>query len=235
MMQDERMSNTKDDLLSDADHAGVVWDIPLRVFHWGLVAATIGSVITSKIGIMFWHEKFGLTILGLIGFRVIWGFVGSHHARFRNFMVSPSAVLRYIKARVQGDKTYHPGHAPTGAYATILILAVFSTMALLGTMANDDILYEGPLATYVGAFTDDARRYHHLMENVIFGVIILHLSAMVMYRIALKINLIPAMVHGGRDKAVQPPSQTVQVMGVMLMITMVALSQSLGLLGDRFY
>ena len=88
MGQDEQMSNKK-----EIYKHGVIWDLPLRLFHWGLVLAVLGAVISSKNGMMFWHEKMGLTVLGLLGFRIIWGFVGSHHARFSNFLVSPSKVV----------------------------------------------------------------------------------------------------------------------------------------------
>ena len=229
------MSNKKEQQSTHLVKGGIVWDLPLRVFHWTLVATTIGAIISSKLGVMFWHEKMGLTILGLVGFRVIWGFVGSYHARFKHFMVGPKAVLRYVNLRRDGDKTYHPGHAPTGAYATVLILLVFGVMAILGTMSNNDILYEGPLAAYVGDFTHDASDYHHIMERAVFLMIFLHLLAMIIYRIALKINLIPPMVHGGRDATVSPPSLKRQVIGIFVLVGMVAAAQSLGLLGDRFF
>lgn len=223
------MDNKKD------QQTGIVWDIPVRIFHWGLVISTIGAVASSKIGIMFWHEKMGLTILGLIGFRIIWGFVGTPHARFRHFMVRPRAVIHYIKQRLGGDRTYHPGHAPTGAYATVLILLIFGVMAILGTMAHDDIFYEGPLAAYVGGFSDNARHYHHMMERLIIAVLVLHLLAILVYRLALKIDLLSPMIKGGQDKAVPPPSLLHQTMGIILLVAMVGAAHSLSLLGgDRF-
>ena len=224
------MSNTKAD-----EKIGVIWDLPLRLFHWLLVSAVIGAVITSKNGMMFWHEKIGLTILGLLGFRIVWGFVGTHHAKFSNFVVSPKQVVTYLKLRLSGNKDYHPGHAPTGAYATLVLIAVLMTMASLGTMANDDILYEGPLAAYVGDFSGDARRYHYLVEKIVYAVIVLHLMAMIIYRIFLKISLVPAMIHGGQDAKQTRPSMVHQMGGVILIIVMIASAQSLGLLGDRFY
>ena len=224
------MSNTKAD-----EKIGVVWDLPLRFFHWLLVCAVIGAVITSKNGMMFWHEKMGLTVLGLLGFRIVWGFVGTHHARFSNFVVRPQQVMTYLKLRLSGNKDYYPGHAPTGAYATLIIIAILLTMASLGTMANDDILYEGPLAAYVGDFSGDARRYHYIVEKIVYAVIGLHLIAMIIYRLFFKIRLVPAMIHGGKDANQSCPSMSHQIGGVVLLIVMIAAAQSLGLLGDRFY
>ena len=214
---------------------GVIWDLPLRLFHWLLVFAVIGAIASAKNGVMFWHEKMGLTVLGLMGFRIIWGFIGSHHARFSNFLVSPAQVLIYLKSRWQGNRDIHPGHAPTGAYATLVLIAVLSLMASLGTMANDDILYEGPLAAYVGSFSGEARQYHYIVEKFVYAVIALHLIAMIVYRRILKINLVPAMIHGGEDRSLPKISTRKQIGGIILLVVMISAAQSLGLLGDRFY
>jgi cytochrome b len=241
MRQDAVMSNHKTQQSKKVrpgrpqrDH-GLIWDLPLRLFHWGLVIAVIGAIASAKNGFTFWHEKMGLTILGLLGFRIIWGFAGSYHARFVNFMVGPHRVVSYLKARFAGGRGHEPGHAPTGAYATLALIVVLAVMASLGTMANDDILYEGPLASYVGEFSDDATKYHHLMEKLVFLVIALHLLAMIVYRYILKISLVPAMVHGGHDASRPRPSPAVQIGGVILLLVMVAAAQSLGFLGNRFF
>ena len=212
-----------------------VWDVPLRLFHWALAIAVFVAIGSAKNGVMFVHEKAGLTVLGLVIFRIIWGFIGSHHARFSNFMTMPKAVWAYIQSRRRGDRTYHPGHAPTGAYATIAILMVLLAMASFGTMANDDILYEGPLAAYVGDFTNDARRIHHWIEKLVFLLIALHFLAIAVYRFKWGIKLIPPMIIGGRDETIKPISRGHQVFGLVLMAATVAASQSLGFLGDRFF
>ena len=63
-----------------------VWDLPLRIFHWALVVAVIGAVVSSKAEVMWLHERFGLSVMGLVAFRLIWGFVGGYYARFRQFV-----------------------------------------------------------------------------------------------------------------------------------------------------
>ena len=65
---------------------GMIWDLPLRLFHWLLAVAVIVSIGSVKNENMFVHEKSGLTILGLLGFRLVWGVIGSHHARFVHFV-----------------------------------------------------------------------------------------------------------------------------------------------------
>ena len=214
---------------------GKIWDIPLRLFHWLLMFAVIGAIFSSKTANWFWHEKMGLTVLGLIGFRIIWGFIGTDHARFSRFPLSPGRVIQYIRLRLAGDRTYTPGHAPTGAWATIILLAVLGAMAGFGTMANNDILFEGPLAAWVGTFTNTATYWHRVLERVLFAALIAHLAAMLTYRIWLKINLVPAMVTGGKDDKAKPFSRRHQMLGVALLLVMVAGAQTLGLLGERYY
>ena len=74
-----------------------VWDLPLRIFHWGLMICVFAAIGSSKAGVMWAHERFGLTVLALVAFRVIWGFVGGYHARFANFVKGPLAVLRWLR------------------------------------------------------------------------------------------------------------------------------------------
>ena len=76
----------------------IVWDLPLRLFHWGLAAAVIISVVSVNMGRMDIHERSGLTVLALVAFRIIWGFGGGHHARFANFVRSPVAVVGWLRA-----------------------------------------------------------------------------------------------------------------------------------------
>ncbi|XDZ64785.1 cytochrome b/b6 domain-containing protein [Alphaproteobacteria bacterium LSUCC0684] len=229
------MSKTEDHIEPEHQQEGVVWDLPLRVFHWLLMASVIGSIVSAKIENMFLHEKFGLTVAGLVMFRIVWGIAGSHHARFSRFMVPPSAVISYIRARIAGARDHRPGHAPTGAYATVVILLVLAAMAGLGMMSNDDVLYEGPLAAYVGDFTNMASTLHHRAEVVVFALIILHLAAILIYRVVFGIRLVPAMISGGTDPQARPVSRRHQIAGLVLMAALIGAMHLLSFLGNRFY
>lgn len=214
---------------------GKVWDVPIRLFHWMLMLAVIGSVISGKTENWFWHEKMGLTILGLVGFRLIWGVIGTRHARFANFPLSPRGVISYMRSRLSGDRHRVPGHAPTGAWATILLLAVLGSMASFGSMANNDVLFEGPLAAWAGEYSNTATDWHKTLEPVLFIVLAAHILALLIYRIWLKINLVPAMVTGGQDTSIQPFSRRHQMAGILLLLAMVTGAQLLGLIGERYY
>jgi len=235
----KKMSSALSRQQPDTRPVGKVWDIPLRLFHWLLMLAVIGAIASGKTQNWFWHEKMGLTVLGLIGFRLIWGVVGTRYARFM-----PRHVIDYIRSRLAGDKSHSPGHAPTGAWATILLLAVLGGMAGFGTMAHNDVLFEGPLAAIAngygaGGFSDTATDWHNALEPVMFAMLAVHIVALLMYRIWLKINLVPAMITGGvtgdEEMSLKPFSKTHQITGVILLLAMIAAAQCLGLIGERYY
>ena len=79
----------------------LVWDLPVRLFHWGLAIAVVTNVVTANIGRMDLHERSGLTVLGLVTFKILWGFLGGHHARFVNFVRMPWTVLAWLRAPVE--------------------------------------------------------------------------------------------------------------------------------------
>src|SRR5262249_45928762 len=95
-----------------------VWDIPVRLFHWTLVALIVLSFATAQIGgnAMQYHEWSGFTILTLVLFRLLWGFVGSTHARFGAFLRSPRSALAYARSLRQGKPAFHAGHNPLGGW-----------------------------------------------------------------------------------------------------------------------
>jgi cytochrome b len=126
-----------------------IWDLPTRLFHWLLVMAVIGSFMSVKLGgnAMIWHGRFGYFVLTLLFFRLIWGFVGTHHARFAQFIKSPQAILAYLK-----NPAETPGHSPIGAISVLVLLGLFLAQALAGLFASDDIAFDGPLAKYVASY-----------------------------------------------------------------------------------
>ena len=207
----------------------IIWDLPLRVFHWSFMACVIGAIVTGKMENYMLHERFGLAIMGLVSFRVIWGFVGSHTARFVNFLAGPKAFLKSAKALWQKQADHKAGHSPTGGYATLALLAIPLVMALTGSFSTDDILYDGPFYHLRPDWANRAGMVHEIGEKVIFLIIILHLGAMAYYYVRLKKNLIPAMITGKTKSATGTGgalSRGKTIFGLLLMAALVALAQS---------
>jgi cytochrome b len=174
-----------------------VWDLPLRLFHWLLVACLIGSFVSIKAGWMDWHFRFGYGALTLIVFRLLWGFVGPRYARFSSFLFKPSALLAQLRGRPDAPRTL--GHSPTGSLSVFALLAVIAIQASAGLFASDDIASEGPLARLVSnAFVEQATWLHHTNELVILALVALHLLAILFYRFFKRQSLVRPMLIGDR-------------------------------------
>jgi cytochrome b len=174
-----------------------IWDLPTRLFHWLLVMAVIGSFVSVKLGgnAMIWHGRFGYLVLALIFFRIIWGFVGTHHARFVHFIRSPNAVLTYLKNSVET-----PGHSPVGAISVLVLIGLFLIQALAGLFASDDIAFDGPLAKYVASsWVELLTSLHRWNEWVLLALVGVHIGAILYYKYAKRINLISAMITGDKE------------------------------------
>lgn len=182
-----------------------VWDLPLRLFHWALVLAIGGAVVTGEIGGSWadWHGRAGLLVLGLLVFRVIWGFVGSTHARFASFFPTPSRLIAYLKGVWQG-----PGHNPLGALSVLALLAVLAAQVATGLFANDDIAFEGPLFHLVDKpLSDELTGWHARIFWGLVSLIGLHVASIAFYARVKKQNLMLPMVTGYKrlPKAVAAP------------------------------
>jgi cytochrome b len=180
-----------------------IWDLPTRLFHWLLVLAVIGSFVSVKLGgnVMIWHGRFGYVVLTLIFFRLIWGFVGTHHARFAHFIRSPKVIFAYLK-----NPAETPGHSPVGAISVLVLIGLFLTQALAGLFASDDIAFDGPLAKYVAStWVELLTSFHRWNEWVLLALVGLHVGAILYYKYAKRINLISAMITGDKEWAETVP------------------------------
>ncbi len=182
-----------------AEERRLVWDLPLRVFHWLLVASIVASYVTAKIGFetMQIHMYLGYWTLGLILFRILWGFVGPKHSRFSSFVASPAGIWRYARGLGAGTMIQTAGHNPLGGISVILMLVLVGFQATTGLFATDDIVWTGP---YNGAVSGDTAQrltaWHEMNFNFILAAVGLHILAIAFYLLVKKQNLVGAMVHG---------------------------------------
>ena len=189
----------------------LVWDLPTRLFHWLLVIFVIISFATGKIGgnAMQYHKWSGFTILVLILFRLIWGFVGSGESRFVSFVKSPSAVVRYAVALPRRDSPQYFGHNPLGGWSIIAMLFALLLQAVTGLFANDDIATEGPLFKWVSKATSDAiTRIHRLNQEAIIALVSIHVLAVLFYFFCKRENLLKPMITGVKQWSGADPEST---------------------------
>lgn len=184
-----------------------VWDLPTRLFKWGLVLLVLLAWVSNAYGgaIPMWHKANGYAILVLIVFRILWGFTGGTTARFHNFITGPKAALSYASALLNREKPVYPGHNPLGGWMVVALMTAIGAQALLGLYAADEdrLIIEGPLARTVSdSMVDRAAHFHRLGFTLILVLVVLHIAANLFYDLVWKSGLTRAMVTGckPRDK-----------------------------------
>jgi len=190
-----------------------VWDLPVRLFHWTLVTAFIASYVTNKLGIAYfkYHVWCGYTVIVLVCFRILWGIVGTRHARFRNFVRGPAATGRYLLGLVRGAERRYPGHNPLGALMVLALLLALLAQALTGLFANDEIVNTGPLYGYVSnARSLWLTSLHRLLFDWLFAAVVIHVLAVLAHHIARKEKLVRAMLTGRKPAHSVPADEAIQ-------------------------
>lgn len=177
-----------------------VWDAPVRLVHWLLVLLVAFSWWTAENGEMQWHFWSGLTLAGVLVFRIYWGFAGPETARFARFIKGPGDVIGYAGKLFRTDYRASFGHNPLGALSVVAILLALMAQVGLGLFATDtDGLESGPLSRYVSyEFSRAAADLHEDAFDILLWLIVLHVAAIAFYLIVKRINLIGPMITGSR-------------------------------------
>lgn len=220
------MSEVSSSAQSDSQSDRLVWDLPVRLVHWALLLAVLGAWLTRELeGDWFaWHTRFGYAVAILASWRVLWGFVGTRHARFANFVRGPSAVLRYLRERVQPA-----GHNPLGAVGVVLMLGLLLAQAGTGLFANDQVFETGPLFGYVEVATSDRlTTIHKQVFDVLVVVIGVHVLAVFAHLFLQRDNLIRPMITGRKPSDRVPSGE--QIDGSRLWLAGVLLAGLVGTL-----
>jgi len=163
----------------------LVWDAPVRVFHWLMVLSFAGAYVTAESE--RWrllHATLGYTMAGLVAFRLVWGLVGTRHARFASFVRGPSAVLRYLRSLVAGYPEHHAGHNPAGAIAIVGLLGLTTVLTAAGWATFNEL---------GGEWIKEA---HEAAANLMLALVGIHVAGVVLSSWLHHDNLIGAMVTG---------------------------------------
>ncbi len=168
-----------------ARHKILVWDAPVRVFHWLMVASFAGAWLTAESE--HWrlvHVTLGYTMAGLVAFRILWGLIGTRHARFASFVRGPAAVANYIRSIVRGRPEHYTGHNPAGAIAIIALLGLTVAITASGW------------ATYNDTGGKWLEELHEAGANIMLAVVIVHIGGAIVSSWLHRENLIGAMISG---------------------------------------
>jgi len=171
------ISNKKQDIL--------VWDFPIRVFHWLLAISFAGAWLTSESEAQqLIHYAFGYSACAILLFRIVWGIVGTRYARFTQFIKGPTETGQHIKSLLMGRQSPGPGHNPAGALVMIALMILILLIGLTGYWIVKDVL--GELMSGV----------HEAISNLAFGIVLLHVAAAIIMSFLQKENLVKSMFTG---------------------------------------
>jgi cytochrome b len=179
-----------------------VWDLPVRLFHWTLVALMVTLFVTAEVldDAINTHALAGQALLALVLFRLLWGFVGSSYARFTQFVRGPAGVWRYARSLFEARPHFTAGHNPLGGWMVVVLLVLLLVQAGIGLFVNDDILFEGPLAHLISKDTSDwLTGLHEDVFHALLVLVALHIGAVVWHKLFKGENLVPAMFTGCKE------------------------------------
>jgi cytochrome b len=174
----------------------LVWDLPVRVFHWLLVLCFAGAWITAESE--HWrlvHVTLGYTMAALVAFRVVWGLLGTRYARFASFVRGPRAVVAYLRSLSGTKPEHHTGHNPAGALAIVGLLALIAVTAATGW------------AAYSEMGGDWLEEVHEVAANGLLALVLIHLVGVVVGSWVHRENLVRAMLTGRKPV---PPAEGIR-------------------------
>ena len=177
-----------------------VWDIPTRLFHWGIVVLLRFSWWCAETDRMEWHYKSGLTLCALVLFRIVWGFAGSSTAQFGQFVKGPRAVCQYVRPHGTVPQPAPLGHNPLGGWSVLMLLVTLVLQIVTGLFAVDiDGLESGPLSHLVDFDRGRiAAQIHEVSFNSLLALSAIHVVAILFHLAFKRRNLIGAMIVGYR-------------------------------------
>ena len=178
-----------------------VWDGWVRLFHWGTAACVLVSYFSAKSGSWNLHYLSGYTLLTLVTFRIAWGLVGSENARFLAFLRSPLAALRQLGKMRRVEPDTETTHNPAGAWMVVVLLGLLLAQGVSGLFTNHDVGFtysqHGPLANAVSEATSERMTNLHVsLINLLLIAVLVHVLAVVSYRLFKGQDLVVPMVTG---------------------------------------
>lgn len=184
-----------------------VWDLVVRLFHWSLVAAFAVAWLSAE-EVQPLHEFAGYTVLALIAVRLVWGVVGSRHARFASFVRAPGAVLAYLRAMLRGREARHLGHNPAGAAMIVALLVCLTATGATGwLLEGSEEARPAAVATaepageaYEREEGEDSalKEAHEVLANLSLLLVVVHLGGVVLASVRHHENLARAMLTGDK-------------------------------------
>lgn len=172
-----------------------VWDPFVRVFHWTVVLAFVVAYLVEDPHVV--HVWAGYVIAAMLIARVIWGLVGSKHARFSDFLYAPSTAFAYVRDLLRMHGKRYLGHSPAGGYMIVALIVMLALTGIAGLIIYGGEENAGPLAGMVTKQTaEQFEEVHEVLANITLALILVHISAVLFASFAHRENLARSMVTG---------------------------------------
>lgn len=202
-----------------------VWDLPTRSFHWSLAVVFTAAMVTA--GSDRWldlHVFAGYALVGLLAFRLLWGFVGGHYARFRSFRFSLRAVVGYLRTLRSGRPPHYVGHNPAGAWAIFLMLGLLAAIGLSGIAVQGAEEQQGLIAGWAAIGTGvGLHEIHEVLAWAMVVLVAVHIAGVMVESWLHRENLVGAMVHGHKPRRGGVPSTAPRhLIGLALPLVLIA-------------
>ena len=169
-----------------------IWDLPLRLFHISLIILVIGSILSAKLDMLNLHQYFGVAMLGLIFFRILWGFVGTYYSRFKSFNLSFADAL----SQFSKTNSITSVRTPIGSYSTLIFIIALLSISVSGLFSSDDVLYDAPLSFLTPNYTSYFTYIHNILHYLLYSLIGIHILAIMYYQILKKMKIIERVLDG---------------------------------------
>lgn len=167
-----------------------VWDPLVRIFHWTVVLGVVLNSFVLEDGKAL-HRYVGYAVAALLAVRVVWGFIGTVHARFRDFVPSPRTFADHLRAVLDRRDRRYVGHNPAGAVMMLLLMGLLAATCLTGWMQTLD-------AFWGKEWVEEA---HEIAANLILAMAAVHVLAAIAESLAHRENLVLAMITGRKRRA----------------------------------
>lgn len=178
----------------------LVWDLPVRLFHWLTAVLVLALYQTAESNNMEWHAWFGEALLALVLFRLIWGLLGSETARFSHFVSGPAEAISHLRQFFRPKVEHGIGHNAAGGWMVLGLLGLLLLQSLTGIFLNNDVADQGPLTQLVPAWAanmiDDA---HSALWDILVAGIAVHLLAIAAYAAFKHDDLVSPMLTGRKE------------------------------------
>jgi cytochrome b len=167
-----------------------VWDRPVRLLHWSLVL-TVATAWLTRHSPGRWHEWLGYATLVIVAVRIAWGFVGSRHARFSDFLRPLAITVRYARDVLGKREARFLGHNPLGGWMVIALLSMVMLVGSTGWLYTTDRFWGVPWV----------EELHETLSDLLIAFVVLHIAGVAFTSARRRENLVAAMLHGRKRPA----------------------------------